>query len=98
MSFDLNENAFCAGSPSSHRPARMLRGPVTHGAKHSSLNGINEWFGRRFRVRCSCFCQLGDAEVEHLHVILTVQGIILLEHHNVFRLDISMYSALGMCR
>src|ERR1700730_11136273 len=81
-----------------YQPARLLRRHVTHSAKHYSLIGINEWFGRRFRVRCGCFCQLGDAEVEHLHVIFTVQGIVLLEHHNVFRLDVSMHYALGMCR
>src|SRR6185369_17242065 len=66
-----------------HQPTCLLRRHVTSSAKHNSLVGINEWFGRRIWFSCGCFCKLGDTEVEHLHVIFTVQGIVLLEHHNV---------------
>src|SRR5262249_6575994 len=80
-----------------HHSARLLRRHVTHGAKHYTLIGMNEWLGRGFPVECIYFRQLSNPEVEQLDIIFAVQGVVLLQHHNVFRLDVSMYYALGMC-
>src|SRR5215472_10955958 len=75
---------------------RLFRRHVTDRAKHNSLTRIYKWSGRRLGMRVGRFCQLGNAEVEHLHIVFTVQGVILLEHHNILRLDISMYYAFDM--
>src|SRR5262249_11206409 len=70
-----------------HHSARLLRRHVTHGAKHYTLIGMNEWLGRGFPVECIYFRQLSNPEVEQLDIIFAVQGVVLLQHHNVFRLD-----------
>src|SRR5438067_1182418 len=75
---------------------RLLRRHVTNGAKHQALFGINERFRRRSFIKRARFCQFGDAEVEYLDVVFTVQGIVLSKHHDILWLDVSMHYSLSV--
>jgi hypothetical protein len=51
---------------------------------------IDQWLSRRVGISCLRLRQLGDAEVQHLDAVFTMQGVTLAEHHDVVGLNTSM--------